>query len=129
MIAALRRAAHSALALLVTRAEFASVELSLAREQAMRWLLMALTASVLAMLGLIALSAALVVALWDRFGWYAVAALALLYCASAAVLVARLLYEVAHAPPLLAQTFAELAQDRAALQGRPGPHGESNRAP
>ncbi len=120
MIEALRSAGVSVLALLLTRAEFASVELSLARAQILRWLLSALVACVLAMLGLIALSAMIVAALWERLGWYSVALLAVLYCASAALLVARLLREAATLPPLLAETFAELAKDRDAIFGASG---------
>jgi uncharacterized membrane protein YqjE len=114
---ALVRALASAVALLLTRAEFASVELSIARAQAMRWLLMALGACVLAMLGLIALSAVIALSLWERFGWMPAAVLAVAYCAGAALLVGRLLQELGSAPPLLSQTFAELAKDRDALFG------------
>ncbi|SPE28418.1 putative Membrane protein [Burkholderiales bacterium] len=115
MTEALRRAGISALALLLARAEFASIELSIAREQAVRWLLTALAACVLSMLGLIALSAVVALALWDRYGWYTVAVLAVLYCASAVMLVVRLLKEVEASPPLLSSTFAELAKDRDVL--------------
>lgn len=129
MMDALRRVASSALALLLTRAEFAGVELSLAREQALRWLLAALGASVLAMLSLITLSATIVIVLWDRFGWYSAAMLALLYCGAAALLVIRLLHELATSPPLFAETFAELAKDRDALCGELSSPDDERHAP
>jgi uncharacterized membrane protein YqjE len=109
------RTFQSGLSLLLTRAEFASVELSLVRAQFMRWLLLALGASVLAMLGLIALSALIALLLWDRFGWIPLGLLGLGYCLGAALLVLRIQSEVANAPPLLSETFVELAKDRAAL--------------
>jgi uncharacterized membrane protein YqjE len=113
----LARALQSALSLLLARAEFAAVELSLARAQLVRWLLLALGASVLAMLGLIALSATLALLLWERLGWITVGVLAVVYCAGAAALVLRVLREAANASPLLEQTFVELAKDRAAVFG------------
>ncbi len=115
-IDALRRAARALLSLVLARAEFASAELTLAVQDALRWLLAALGACVLAMLGLVALSAVLVVALWERCGWYTLAVLALLYCAATAILVLRLLRALAQARPLLAETIAELARDGAAIR-------------
>lgn len=111
-----RRAGQSLLALALARAEFASVELTLAAQAALRWLLVALATCVIAMLALFALSAAVVVALWDHFGWYPLGVLALLYCGATALLVAWLLRSVATARPLLADTFAELAKDGAAIR-------------
>lgn len=116
----LRDLAQALAALALTRAEFASVELSLAREHFLRWLLLALAAAVLSLVALVAASAALVALLWERWGWLAPAALALLYGAGAAFLVRKVAREAQEAPPLLEQTFAELALDRAALFGTPG---------
>lgn len=112
----LRRAALALLALALARAEFASVELSLSARAALRWILAALLASVLGMLGLFALSATIVLALWERYSWYPLAALGLLYCASTLALLLWVLRSIGRAPPLLAQTFAELAKDGAALR-------------
>jgi uncharacterized membrane protein YqjE len=114
---ALVHAFRSALSLLLTRAEFASVELSIARAQVMRWLLLGLGASVLAMLGLVALSAMVTVVLWDRLGWVSLGLLAAVYCLAAVLLVLRIANEVANAPPLLSETFVELAKDREAVFG------------
>lgn len=125
----LRRAGRSALALLLTRVEFAGVELSLAREQAQRWFLVALAAGVLGLLGLASLSAMIVLALWDRFGWYSAATLAVVYCGGAIMLAARLLHRLASAPPLLSQTLSELARDLDALRGAALPRPDEDRAP
>jgi uncharacterized membrane protein YqjE len=126
---ALLLAFRSALSLLLTRAEFANVELSLARAQVMRWLLLALGASVLAMLGLMALSAMIALMLWDRFGWISLGVLAIVYSGAGALLVLHILNEVAKAPPLLAQTFDELAKDREAVFGSAEPAGEGPNEP
>lgn len=109
------RLLRSTLSLLLTRAEFASVELSLARAQLMRWLLFALAAAVLGMLGLIAASALIVLVFWDRFGWGVLALLAALYVGAALWLVWRVVQEISAAPTLLEQTFIELAHDREAI--------------
>ena len=116
-----RRAGQSLLALALARAQFASVELTLAAQAGLRWLLVALATCVIAMLALIALSAVVVVALWDRFSWYPLAALALLYCGSTALLAGWLMRSVATAQPLLSQTFAELAKDGAAIRRSAAP--------
>jgi uncharacterized membrane protein YqjE len=111
-----RRAGESLLALALVRAEFASVELTIAAQAGLRWLLVALASCVIAMLGLIALSATLVIALWERLGWYSLAALAFLYCATTVLLVAWLLRSLAAARPLLSDTLAEIAKDGAAIR-------------
>lgn len=112
---AVRRAGASLFALALIRAEFASLELTLAVRNALRWLACVLVACVLGMLALIAASAAIVAALWDRLGWYTVGLLALVYGAATIAFGVRLAQALARARPLLSQTFAELAKDRAAL--------------
>jgi uncharacterized membrane protein YqjE len=119
-----RRAGQSLLALALARAEFASVELTIAAQAALRWLLVALAACVIAMLGLIALSATLVIGLWDHLGWYALAALALFYCLTTAALVGWLLRSLARARPLLSDTLAEIAKDGAAIRSSATVHAE-----
>ncbi len=111
------RAFQSALSLVLVRAEFAAVELSLARAQAMRWLLLSLAACVLALLGLVALSGFLVALLWDRYGWVPLGVLGLLYSLGAGWLAGRVWRDINGAAPLLSETFAELARDRAAVFG------------
>ena len=115
----LRRLAASATSLMLTRAEFASLELAQARLQLMRWLGLALAAAMLGMLGLIALSATVVVVLWPAFGWATLAGLAVAYVVVTFWLVRRLQREVQAAPPLLEQTLVELARDREAFLGSP----------
>ena len=110
-----RRLPRMVVSLLLTRAEFASVELSLALARLMRWLLLALGAAVLGLLGLFGASAFLVLALQERFGPWPLAVLALLYGGAAVWLVWRVVREITAAPPLLEQTFLELARDRDAL--------------
>lgn len=112
---ALRRLSAASVGLLLTRAEFASLELAQSRAQLMRWLGMALAVAVLALLSLMAASALLVGLLWSRWGWGTLLLLALAYLLGAAWLVRRLQREIAVAPPLLAQTLQELSRDREAL--------------
>ena len=115
---AVRRLSASSLNLLLTRAQFASVELAQSRAQLMRWLGLALSGAVLALLALLAASALLVIVLWERAGPLTLLALAVLYAAAGYAVVRRLQRELSAAPPLLAETLAELAQDRDAILGR-----------
>jgi uncharacterized membrane protein YqjE len=117
-VSTLRRAVAAASSLLLARAEFAAAELSQAGVRALRWLLAVLLASALLMLALVALSATIVLALWERLGWYSLGLLTLIYAGVACLVVIRLLREIRASPPPLAQTFAELAKDREALFGR-----------
>lgn len=112
---AVRRLSAASLALLLSRAEFASVELAQARAQLLRWFMLALAGALLALLAAVAASAWLVVALWERAGWITLAVLAAAFAAAAWRVLLRLQREVRAAPPLLAQTLQELAKDRDAL--------------
>lgn len=111
----IRRLSSASAALLLTRAESASLELAQARAQLVRWLLFAFGVGLLALAGLLAASAALVVVLWARFEWATLVLLALVYGGIAVALFRRLQHEIGTAPPLLAQTLEELARDREAL--------------
>lgn len=122
---AVRRLSASSLNLLLTRAQFASVELAQARAQLMRWFGLALAGAVLALLALMAVSALLVIVLWERAGAATLLALALLYALAGYLVVRRMQREVHDAPPLLAETLAELAKDRDAILGRAEGDGES----
>jgi uncharacterized membrane protein YqjE len=113
--------------LLLARAEFAAAELTQAGATALRWLLTVLLASALLIMALVALSAAIVLALWERLGWYSLGLLTLIYAGVACFLVIRLVREIRASPALLAQTFAELAKDREALFGRGPVSGEGPR--
>ncbi|MFZ5540150.1 MAG: phage holin family protein [Pseudomonadota bacterium] len=114
---AVRRLSAASLALLLSRAEFASVELAQARAQLVRWLVLALAGALLALLAAVAVSAWLVLTLWERAGALTLVALAVSFAAAAWWVLARLQREVRQAPPLLAQTLQELAKDRDALAG------------
>lgn len=111
----MRRLSAASLALLLSRAEFASVELAQARAQLLRWFMLALAGALLALLAAVAASAWLVVLLWERAGWITLAVLAAAFAAAAGWVLLRLQREVRDAPPLLAQTLQELAKDRDAL--------------
>lgn len=113
----MRRLSAASLALLLSRAEFASVELAQARAQLLRWFVLALAGALLALLAVAAASAWLVVALWEHAGGFTLVALAAAFAAAAWWTLARLQREVREAPPLLAQTLQELAKDRDALAG------------
>lgn len=114
---ALQRVSSRSLTLLLSRAEFAGLELGQACRRLMRWVAMALACTVIFHLAVLAASAAFVLALWERLGWIAPLAMAVAYGGAGAVLLARLRREIESAPPPLARTLAELAADRAALFG------------
>lgn len=117
-LASVRRLSAAAVNLLVSRAEFASLELAQTRAQFMRWLMLALSGAVLALVALIAGSALLTVVLWPRFGWITLAVLVALYAFAAIWLFRTLAAEMAAAPPVLSETLRELSNDRDAFLGR-----------
>jgi uncharacterized membrane protein YqjE len=110
-----RRAARAAWSLLLARAEFAAVELSQTGADALQWLLWALGATALLALTLIAATATIVLALWDRLGWLSLGFLTLTYAIVTGYLIVRLHRALHTRRPLLAQTLAELSKDREAL--------------
>jgi uncharacterized membrane protein YqjE len=107
----------AAAALLLARAEFAVVELTGAGAAALHWLLSALAATALLALTLVSLTATVVLALWERAGWYSIGILALVYAAVTVFAIHRLLRRLRNWPPVLAQTLSELSKDREALFG------------
>jgi len=117
-VGSVRRAATAAASLLLARAEFAAVELTQSGADALRWLLWALVAMAMLALTLVVATAAIVLVLWDRFGWVPAAFLALSYAAATAYLMFRLDRALRACRPLMAQTLAELSKDREALFGR-----------
>jgi uncharacterized membrane protein YqjE len=116
-VGAIRRAAKAASSLMLARAEFAAVELTQTGVDALRWLIWALVATALMALTLIAATATMVLALWDRLGWLSLGLLTLTYAAVTAYLLARLRRKLQTRRPLLAQTLAELSKDRDAVFG------------
>lgn len=119
LAASVRHLSAAAVNLLISRAEFASLELAQTRAQLMRWLVLALLGAVLALIALIAGSALLTVVLWPRLGWITLAVLVALYAIGAIWLFRSLATEIAAAPPVLSETLRELSNDRDAfLAGR-----------
>ena len=112
---AMRRLPAALVTLLLSRAEFASLELAEARTRFLRWIVLALLGAILAMLALMVGSALLTVALWPRFGWGTLAALAVVYAVLALWVFRTLALEHASTPPLLSETLRELASDRDAV--------------
>ncbi len=121
---AVRRLSTATVNLLLLRAEFASLELAQARAQIMRWFALALAAMMLVLLALIAASALFIVLAWPRLDWVALLLLGLAYALGAVLVMRRLQREMVEAPPLLAETLAELKQDRDAFVGRDAGAGE-----
>jgi len=112
-----RRAIEAGCALFLARGEFAAAELAQARDAFLGWIAIALLIAVLLMLTLVGLSATIVALFWDRFGWYSMAAMTLIYASLAAWLMIRLARSFRHSPGPLAQTLAELSKDRDAVFG------------
>jgi uncharacterized membrane protein YqjE len=118
---AVRRLSAATANLLLSRAEFASLELAQARAQILRWFTMALLTMVLLLLTLIIGSALLTVALWPQLGWITLAVLLAVYALGAALVLRKLMGEVAAAPPVLSQTLQELSNDRDVFVARARP--------
>jgi uncharacterized membrane protein YqjE len=112
---AVRRLSAATVNLLMSRAEFASLELAQTRAQLLRWVALALFAMVLLLLALIAGSALLTLVLWPRYGWMTLAALFGVYVLGASLVFRRLTREISAAPPVLSETLRELSNDRDAL--------------
>lgn len=109
---AVRRLSAATVNLLLSRAEFASLELAQARAQVLRWFALSLLVMVLLLLTLIIGSALLTVALWPQFGWITLAILLAVYGLSAWLVFRKLMSEVSAAPPVLSETLQELSNDR-----------------
>jgi uncharacterized membrane protein YqjE len=114
-IGSLRRAFEAGCALFVARAEFAAAELGQARDATLVWIAVALLAAVLLALALVGVSATIIMILWDRFGWHAMAAMTALYGLLAAWLILKLVRRLRDSEGLLPQTLAELSKDRDAV--------------
>ena len=117
---AVRRLAGSALAMAQSRLELAGIELGEARDRLITTLMLAVAAALLGCAALVALSAWLVLALWDRTGPGILGGLAAAYAVAAVLLLAWLRSRARSDPPLLADTLAELRQDARALRADAG---------
>jgi uncharacterized membrane protein YqjE len=116
-LGALRRVSARSLTLLLSRAELAALELGQARTRAVRWLFLSLACTAVFALALLAASAALVAALWDRFGVLTLVVLGLVFAVAGFLVLLRLQREIDTAPPILSATLAEFAKDRDAFFG------------
>ncbi len=112
---AVRRLSAATVSLLLSRAEFASLELAQSRTQLIRWVVLALFAMVLVLLALITGSVLLTLVLWPRYGWATLAVLFAIYVIGAWWVFRSLTAEVSAAPPVLSETLRELSNDRDAF--------------
>lgn len=111
---ALRRAAGTALAMLQSRVELATLELGEAGQRLF-------SAALMAVFGVLMLIAAVVTVwvvmlLWDPYGPAVLAAFGVLYLLIAAALWVAVSVKLRNQPPLLAATLDELRRDAAALR-------------
>jgi uncharacterized membrane protein YqjE len=117
--------AGSVLRLFGVRASFALLELADARDALLRMLLLGAVALAAALLGLVCLSALVVVLFWDALGWRILLILAIVYAALSALLMQRAMRIVAEGQLGLPVTMAELDKDRAAIFGDAAGEGEA----
>ena len=117
LVDAVSRVASSLFGMLQNRLELAGIEIAEARER----LVLALVASVagvLLLLGaVVALTAWAAVALWPAFGHAVLGWIALIYGAVGIGLLLWLRARLRAAPPLLAETLAELQKDALMMRG------------
>lgn len=118
LVGSVRAMVTHGVTLFATRGELAALELADARDRAMRWLGLGMVAAVLLLAALMTLSLWVAAIFWDGPRGWALGLLALAYAIAGFVAVSIVRREVAAAPPLLAQTRAELEKDRDALRGR-----------
>lgn len=116
---ALSRLAGSALALLRTRIELATVEFEEERERTKELLLLAVSAALLALFALLFASLLVIVYFWDSYRLAAASAVTAFYIVVAAAVFARLRRRVHDRPSPFAATRSELEQDAAALRRKP----------
>lgn len=114
---AVTRFAGSALALLRTRLELASVELAEERERVQLRLGLLFGGVLLMLLGVMAFGAFVIVYYWENYRFAAIIGVALA-CFAAGLLLLKLAQNVSRgAPTPFAATLAELEKDRAWLTG------------
>ena len=119
LAAALSGIAATLVALLRTRLELATVEFEEDRERIKVMLVLIVIATVFACFALVALSALVVVWLWDRYPLAAIAGVAIFHALIAAGAVLALKQQVqAHGRPFAA-SLAELERDADAMRRKP----------
>lgn len=118
LAAALSGIAATAVALLRTRLELATLEFEEERERIKAMLALIVVAAVFACFALVALSVLVVVWLWDRYPLGAIAGVAIFYALIAACAAFGLKQLHAHGRPFAA-TLSELERDAEALRRQP----------
>lgn len=113
---ALRRAAGTALAMLQSRVELATLELGEAGQRLFSAALMAVFGVLMLIAAVVMLTVWVVMLLWDPYGPAVLAAFGVLYLLIAAVLWVAVSVKLRNQPPLLAATLDELRRDAAALR-------------
>jgi uncharacterized membrane protein YqjE len=119
--ATLREMPAQLAAMLTTRAEIAALDLAEARDRLLRSLALGAMAAVLMLATLMTLSLWVAAIFWDGPRGLALGVLTIVYLAAGLWLVLAVRRDFASAPPLLAQTLAELQKDRDALERRTEP--------
>lgn len=112
-----REAAGLVVAALATRGELAALELTEARQRAVRWLTYALLAAVLLLSTLLAAALLVAAIFWETYRWQALTIVTALYGLAGAAFAAVAAAELRTAPPLFGATLHELKQDCDALRG------------
>lgn len=112
-----REAAGLVVAALATRGELAALELTEARQRAVRWLTYALLAAVLLLATLLAAALLVAAIFWETYRWQALAVVTVLYGLAGVAFAAVASTERRTSPPLFAATLQELKQDCDALRG------------
>jgi len=119
LVAALSGMAATAVALLRTRLELATVEFEEERERIKAMLVLIVVATVFGCFALVALSVLVVVWLWDRSPLLAISGVTIFYVLIAAGAVLALKQQLqAHGRPFAA-TLAELERDAEAMRRKP----------
>jgi uncharacterized membrane protein YqjE len=118
VIGAMAQLSATALAMLRTRLELASVEFAEARERIKEMVLLAAVGIVLGLFGLLFVSLFVIAFFWDDYRLEAVGGVTLFYIAITALIFLRLRKIARDAPAPFAATLEELEHDAAALRRR-----------
>lgn len=112
----LRSLVSNVAAMTRTRLELASIELAEEKNRLMQHAFLGLLGLIFLALGLIGLTALIVILCWDTYRWQVLAALVALYFGIAAYCLLRVRRDLRSAPPMFEATLAELDKDKEALK-------------
>jgi uncharacterized membrane protein YqjE len=115
MTGGIRPLLHHAAGLLQARVSLALIELGEARDAFITVFVLAIAALVMASLALIALSALIIILLWESMGAWVIAMLAVGYAVLGGLLLRSAIQMIRDGRLGLPHTMAELRQDREAL--------------